>query len=46
MRSPRQRMMAEASAGNRKGTAARHNCSMNGPERFEWGDSDGSMDRK
>lgn len=24
--------------------AVRHNCSVNGAERFEWGDSEGSMD--
>lgn len=38
------RNMAETSAGGRKGSAARHNCSANGTERFEWGDSEGSMD--
>lgn len=36
--------MAASSAG-RKGTAVRHNCSVNGSEKdFEWGDSDGSME--
>ncbi len=36
--------MAEASARSWKGMAVRHNCSVNGSERFEWGDSEGSMD--